>query len=84
MKTMTFKITHYARPVLDMTYVHEYHTIMSVCKHRVAGSMFTLVLKFICSTRRRTLGWDQPNHRPTPNIYHVPKKERLIIAAKWT
>ena len=58
-KGVTSEITHYAWPVLHMTYVHTYHTIMSAHQNKVARSMFTPVLKSIGLAKRQPGGWDQ-------------------------
>ena len=59
--TMPHEITHYARPVIHMTYMHAYCAIMSARQHKVARSMFNPLLKSICLARRQPIGWDQPD-----------------------
>ena len=56
---MAHNVTHYARLVLHVTYVHIYYTIITARKHNATKTVITPILKYIGLVRRRPLDWAQ-------------------------
>ena len=69
--TMAHNVTHDARPLLHVTYLHWYYPIITARKHKTTKTMITPILKYISLVRRHPLDWDQPKHVTLSN----PKME---------
>ena len=89
--TMAHNVTHCARPVLHVIYLHAYYTIIATRKHKAARTMITLILKCIGLVRRRPLDWDHPEHVTVTDPSHdphglmeVPRGRKHITGARWS
>ena len=56
--TMAHNVTHYARPVLHVTCVHTYYTIIATRKHKAVKTMISPLMKYINLVRQHLLDLD--------------------------